>query len=688
MRLLYAICLLISICTFANPTNPSQSTIMSVTIFVDGAQITRTAKIIVPEGTTEFSFDKLSPKIIENSIQISGLDDISILSINYAINHLAKQDKSEIITSLQKDIELLNEAIQKEENLMAGYEEEIKIIETNRNLGNNAETVSLDKLKQFAAYYRVRITEVNNLIQSSLKKKRELNEKITDIKKQLQELNVDDKVETGEIKVKFHSENKKQIDIVLTYNVHDAGWFPVYDLKAKNIHDPLSLNYKAHVYQNTGVSWNDVKLTLSTNDPTTNNLKPELNPKYLNFISNYSNYRSESATKSYNYKYNPFIRQVSGIITDQSGLPIPGANIVIKGTSNGTTSDFDGKFTLNPQGGQEIEISYLGYDSEVIPIHSSVINVSLNEDVSQLDEVVVVGYGTVTKSNVVGSVSSVRGEEISSYKRNNIQPLYIIDGLPSTTTGYENLNPDLIINIEELKGNSARAIYGSRGANGVILISTKKGAQTSNGDIIVEGINNTNFEIKKTYTIASDGDINVISIENYKVPANFSYFTAPVINENVFLTAKFGDWQQYNLLPGEVNIYFEGNYSGITTLNPFEVTDSLTVSLGVDPNVVVKRKPTNNFKKTSFIGNNRIINKAYDIEIKNNKNTAVDVLIVDRIPISQNKDIKIDDVETGSSEYDDKKGILKWKSTIMPANANTYQLSYSVKYPQYRKINL
>ena len=684
MRLLYAICLLISICTFANPTNPSQSTIKSVTIFVDGAQITRTAKIIVPEGTTEFSFDKLSPKIIENSIQISGLDDISILSINYAINHLAKQDKSENITSLQKDIELLNEAIQKEENLMAGYEEEIKIIETNRNLGNNAETVSLDKLKQFAAYYRVRITEVNNLIQSSLKKKREFNEQITDIKKQLQELNVDDKVETGEIKVKFHSENKKQIDIVLTYNVHGAGWFPIYDLKAKNIHDPLSLNYKAHVYQNTGVSWNDVKLTLSTNDPTTNNLKPEINPKYLNFISNYSNYRSESATKSYNYKFNPFIRQVSGIITDQSGLPIPGAAIVIKGTSNGTTSDFDGKFTLNPQGGQEIEISYLGYDSEVIPIHSSVINVSLNENVEELQEVVVVGYGSQSVSGATSGIK-IRGASTPNY---NATPLYIIDGVPATDNDYKNLNPDLIINIEELKGNSARAIYGSRGANGVILISTKKGSQTSNGDIIVEGINNTNFEIKKTYTIASDGDINVINIENYKVPASFSYFTAPVINENVFLTAKIGDWQQYNLLPGEVNIYFEGNYSGITTLNPFEVTDSLTVSLGVDPNVVVKRKPTNNFKKTSFIGNNRIINKAYDIEIKNNKNTAVDVLVVDRIPISQNKDIKIDDVETGSSEYDSKKGIMKWDTTIAPTVSNKLQFSYSVKYPKYRRINL
>ena len=102
----------------------------------------------------------------------------------------------------------------------------------------------------------------------------------------------------------------------------------------------------------------------------------------------------------------------------------------------------------------------------------------------------------------------------------------------------------------------------------------------------------------------------------------------------------------------------------------------------------IKRKPTNSFKKTNFIGSNKVINKSYEIEIKNNKLSAIDVVIVDRIPISQNKDIKIDDIESGTSDYNSKKGILKWKVNIDPKKSNKYNFSYTVKYPKYKKVNL
>ncbi|WP_298496612.1 mucoidy inhibitor MuiA family protein [uncultured Algibacter sp.] len=678
---------------YATNTNPTKSSVKAVTVFVDGAQITRSATITLPAGTTEFSFTKLSPHIQENSIQISGLNDASILSINYAINHLSKLDKSETIENLKNKIENLNDAIRIEEDMMSGYEEELNIIKENRKLGNDNQVVSLDKLKQFAAYYRTRITEIHKLIHKSLKNKRGYTEQINDIKKQLQELNVDEKIQSGEIKAKFYSSSSKQLNLVIKYNVNNAGWFPIYDLKAKDINKPLDLHYKAHVYQNTGIRWDNVKLTLSTNDPNTNNLKPEMHPKYLNFVSRHSNYKSENATKRYDYKPNPFVKQISGIITDASGLPLPGASVVLKGTSIGTSSDFDGHFSIEAQGAEQLEVSYLGYVSEIIPIHSSVINISLQEDVSQLDEVVVIGYGTSDGSSYSGSVSSVsstsnikiRGAGSIKFKGT---PLYVIDGITSTENAFKKLDEDRIANIDVLKDASATAIYGSRASNGVIIITTKKGSLTSKGDVITEGITNTNFEIQKLTTVESDGNITVIDIDKYSVPASFSYFAAPVINENVFLTAKIGNWQQYNLLPGEVNIYFEDSYSGITTINPYAITDSLTVSLGVDPNVAIKRKPINNFKKNTFIGNNKVLEKGFEIELKNNKPTAIDIVIVDRIPISENKDIKVDAIETGTSDYDAKKGILKWKTNILPNKANTYKFSYTLKYPRYRNINL
>ena len=637
-NLLFLLALFTSL-AFAKNTNPTKSSIHAVTVYVNGAQITRFAKVTVASGTTEFTFDKLSPHIQESSIQVSGLKNASILSINYGINYINKQDKAENIKLLQNKIDELNDAIQLEDNLISGYEEELNIIKENRQLGNNNEVVNLEKLQQFAAYYRKRITEIKSKIYQSFKKKRDFNTQIEEIKQQLVELNVDDKMQTGEIKVKLNASTNEDLNLTIKYNVKEAGWFPVYDLKADKISAPLQLNYKALVYQKTGCDWNNIKITLSTSDPNTNNLKPDLNPKYLNFISRYSNYTSNNATKNYNLQYNPFVQNVSGIITDKSGTPLPGANILIKGTNSGVVTGFDGKFSINTSNGKELVVSFLGFYTETIPIHSSNINLSMKEDLAQLDEVVVVGYGNQKKSALTGSVSSIRSNDShrsyspSSHKR-------------------------------------------------------KKETYTSNGDIIEDGITNRRFEIKKQHSIPSNGDLTVIKIDNYEVPATFNYFAVPVINENVFLTAKIGDWEKYNLLPGEANVYFEGSYSGKTNINPNATTDSLTVSLGVDPNVVVKRNTSNNFKKIASIGSNKTITKTFDIEVKNNKQSPLYLVLMDRIPVSQNKDIKVDDIETGTAEYDTKKGLLKWKLNLSPNSSKKVNLSYSVKYPKYKRVNL
>ncbi|REE25981.1 uncharacterized protein (TIGR02231 family) [Winogradskyella pacifica] len=162
----------------------------------------------------------------------------------------------------------------------------------------------------------------------------------------------------------------------------------------------------------------------------------------------------------------------------------------------------------------------------------------------------------------------------------------------------------------------------------------------------------------------------------------------PVLNENVFLTAKIGNWEQYNLLPAEANVYFEGSYSGKTNINPSATTDSLTISLGVDPNIIVKRKQRNDFKKTTFIGNNRVIQKAFEIEIKNNKTSDIQLTLLDRIPKSQDKTIKIDDIETGNSNYDEDKGILKWTLNLKSSATENVKISYTVKFPKGKRVNL
>ena len=209
------------------------------------------------------------------------------------------------------------------------------------------------------------------------------------------------------------------------------------------------------------------------------------------------------------------VKTVTGVVKDEKGEPVIGANVVVKGTTNGTVSDVDGKFSLEDiPNNAVLEISYMGYLSQEIKVgNQMVLNIALKEDTQTLDEVVVIGYGTVKKSDLTGSVGSVKSGELSAIPQSSAEqalqgrtagvqvkqtsgapgetptvrvrgtnsilggndPLYVIDGFPSTQ-GMGILNVDDIESMEILKDASAIAIYGSRGANGVILITTKKGA--------------------------------------------------------------------------------------------------------------------------------------------------------------------------------------------------------------------
>lgn len=214
--------------------------------------------------------------------------------------------------------------------------------------------------------------------------------------------------------------------------------------------------------------------------------------------------------------------EVSGRITDSAdGNPIPGVNVLVKGTTTGTTSDSDGKYTLTaPDGNAVLIFSFIGYTTQEVPINSrSVIDITLIQDAQQLSEVVVVGYGTVEKKDLTGSVAvidneklvqrgalspleamqgQVAGVDISNASGRagsgfNIQirgqqsieggrPLYVVDGV--ITDGIEFLNPQDIERIDILKDASSTAIYGSRGAYGVVLVTTKQGSSVRERAVI------------------------------------------------------------------------------------------------------------------------------------------------------------------------------------------------------------
>ncbi|WP_420601870.1 mucoidy inhibitor MuiA family protein [Flagellimonas sp.] len=658
--------------------NEVPSKIKDVTVYLSGAQIYRKAQCQLKEGKNELVFTGLSSKVEESSIQISGLESVSILSMSYDLNYLEKtQNNPEVkqwedqITNIQHKIALLR-------NKIVGLEEEEKVITANRLVSPDSQVLDLDLVKETGKYYRERITAIRNEVFKTNLTINELKLDISKFQKQLAEVNNAPEEEQGELIITFDAPIATNLDLSISYLVRDAGWIPNYDIKSKKLNAPIDLAYKAHVYQKTGKDWNNVKVTLSTGNPNVNVSKPNLGTKYLNFVSRYAK-RHKTTPKKKGYTYNPMVRKITGSVVDGSGEPLPGVNVVVKGTTQGAQTDFDGNFVLDVTSGEELSISYLGMVSQEVPIYSSVINVQMEEDVSRLDEVVVVGYGSQVKKSLAGSVSSVSIRGYNSAPRT--QPLYIVDGVPINGFTEGDLDASEIQSVEVLKGDEATAIYGNRGASGIIVITTKKST-------VQDDLTNTKFAIKKPYSIVSDGDITAIEINTFQLPAEYEYFAAPLVNENVFLTAQLKDWEKLQLLPGEANVYYEGGYAGKTNIDPFTVKKEMTLSLGIDPNITISRKQQRNFKSKSFTGSNRILDRVYDLEVKNNKNLAVSLKLMDRIPISQNREIKVDDVDPRTADYDKKTGLLTWKLQLASQESKKESFSFQVKYPKGKYISL
>lgn len=202
--------------------------------------------------------------------------------------------------------------------------------------------------------------------------------------------------------------------------------------------------------------------------------------------------------------------QVTGKVTAEDGSALPGVNIIIKGTNQGTTTDIDGNYAIQvPDGNTVLIFSFIGYRQEEITVGArSVIDLAMNPDIQQLEEIVVVGYGTQEKVTLTGSVASIKGDEMLQTRNENPQnmltgrvagvrvwqrsaepgtysnnfdirgfegdPLVVIDGVPRTMADFQRLNPNDIDNVSVLK-DAAAAIYGVRGASGVVLVTTKKG---------------------------------------------------------------------------------------------------------------------------------------------------------------------------------------------------------------------
>ncbi len=199
---------------------------------------------------------------------------------------------------------------------------------------------------------------------------------------------------------------------------------------------------------------------------------------------------------------------------------------------------------------------------------------------------------------------------------------------------------------------------------------------------------NAEFEIPLKYTIPCDRKPYSIEIASHSLPAQYNYLCIPKINSSAYLIARILDWEELNLISGSVNIYNNNKYIAQSFLNINNLTDTLYVSLGKDQNVVVKRSKIKSSSKKSFMGNQKKAALAYEIAIKNNKSTPIEIEIQDQIPVSDDKDVIVTLEERTNAEFELTKGFLAWRLTLAPSEAKTLTFSYSVKYPRERIIKI
>jgi len=188
------------------------------------------------------------------------------------------------------------------------------------------------------------------------------------------------------------------------------------------------------------------------------------------------------------------------------------------------------------------------------------------------------------------------------------------------------------------------------------------------------------------YDIPSDNKPHSISLKDSELKSTYQYYAVPKFDSNAFLVMKLNQWSDLNLLPGEANIFFENSFVGKTYLNPQTNKDSLFISMGRDESIIVSRNQLKDFSEDKFLSSDIERTFSYEIKIKNNKKNAINLIVEEQFPISQQEDIQVNLKETNGALLDNEIGSLKWNVTINSNESISKRFSFSVRYPKDKKI--
>ena len=642
--------ILISVHTlFAGDTLKVSSKIKDVTCFFQGAQVTRTASVRLPKGKQILVFNQLPFTLNDESVQLKSSDNCKVLSVKHELVYPSTRKSAEE-KKIEDQIEALEIEMKAVQNKFDVFGLEEKLLMDNSNIAKKYEGAEIANIKDAADYYRARLNEIRHgkldlSIKMDLKR-----EKIKDLYAALNTLTSIKRNNYSKVIVAVDCSSEAKEELKLSYYMYRAGWTPNYDFRVDDVTKPLDIVYNANVFQSSGESWDKVNLTLSTSDPTLDGEKPEL----VNWIlGNADPYKKEIKQKGSG--------TLKGVIQDaESGEPLPFTKVLLKKNESilgGANTDFDGKFTIKPipSGTYDVEFKSVGFQKKLIKgvrisnDKITFLDESLNSEVQMLEEVTVVTYA-------VPLIDKDGGASSSTITRNDIGRLPVRSA-----------------------ANISSSVRGFREDN------YKKTDYISNS--LKTTVANLEYEIDIPYTIPSDGQDYSIKMKELSVPVKYIYHAVPKLDEDAFLTAELTEWTKLNLLPGKSNIYYEGTFVGSSNIDTEKASDTLSISLGRDKNIAIKREGNKELFDKRVVGSLIKETIGWKISVRNNKDAKINIVIEDQFPISYRKSIDVDRIDYVGAKLDDKTGMLLWDLELNANESKDVQFNYQVRYPKYLNIN-
>jgi TonB-dependent SusC/RagA subfamily outer membrane receptor len=269
---------------------------------------------------------------------------------------------------------------------------------------------------------------------------------------------------------------------------------------------------------------------------------------------------------------------------------------------------------------------------------------------------------------------------------NEAKPLYVVNGAEMSEDDFSKLNANAIKSVDVLKDAQATTLYGSRAANGAVIVTLKDGLDEYVS--VTDNELNVTFDIDLPYDVPANGKEQTATLKQYAVNALYKYYSVPKLDKDAFLLADVSEWENLNLLPGDANIIFEGTYIGKSFIDPTSTSDTLNLTIGRDKRVVIKKEKLVVYSSTKFLASNKAQKFSYELTVKNNKKDTVLLTLKDQYPLTTNKEIEVELVDDGGASVNSEIGLLTWKLELAPGQMKKLRFSYRVKYPKDKSLNL